>query len=151
MLQVQVYTRNVFCAWFVWFESVTCVYMYVCILCVHMYVRVYVCMHHTHTNTHTRTHIHTNTHTIHLYILCIVHRPTANYVVCLICSCKHGLELYPMACISAYTISLDCTILYFIIVCMGGSMTKQYCICHKMSSVLHGKYSTVVKNTIHLC
>ena len=139
-----------------------CVYarMYI----VRTYVCTYVCMHvcithaPTHTYTHTRTHIHacthahthTHTHTIHLYILCIVHRPTANYVVCLICSCKHGLELYPMVCISAYTISLDCSVLYFIIVCMGGSMTKQYCICHKMSSVLHGKYSTVVKNTEHL-
>ena len=87
--------------------------MYVCIyingLCRFVYS---VDAHVTQTHTHVRTHRHKHTHnTVRLCILCIVHRPTANYVVCLICSCKHGLELYPTICKSAYSISqLNCTV-----------------------------------------
>ena len=39
------------------------------------------------------------------------------------------------------------TISNYILFCMGGSKTKQYCICHKMSSVLYTQYTSVVNQT----
>ena len=40
------------------------------------------------------------------------------------------------------------TISTYIVFCMGGSKTKQYCICHKILSVLYTKYTSVVNQTV---
>ena len=44
-----------------------------------------------------------------------------------------------------------CQEIYLLLVCVWEDQSKnQYYICHKASSVLYGKYSTVVKNTVQL-